>query len=367
MPIHASEGDWALLWFYLALALGFSFLCSLLEAALLSVPRTHVEVLASQGRRSGRILRDMKEDPDRPLAAILTLNTAAHTGGAAGVGAEILVIFGSQWVAVGGIVVTLLILVLSEILPKTIGTIHAKALSGFTAHTTLALVWCMLPIVLALRALSRCIGRPQHSHITREEFRAAADMSAASGVLDPQESRVLRNLLRLDDVTVHDVMTPRSVVFMLPAQAQVDQVVAQHGAVPFTRIPVYDGSPDQIIGQVHRHAILEARQQERGGVTLRELVRPIHVIPGGASVADALDQFIARGEHLFQVVDEHGGTAGIMTLEDAVETLLGVEIVDETDTVRDMREKARLWGQRRREQRGPRSVLAPDTKKRQQG
>jgi CBS domain containing-hemolysin-like protein len=348
--VDAGPLDWALLVFYTALALGVSFLCSLLEASLLSIGRPRIALLIEEGRRSGTILERMKNTIDRPLAAILTLNTVAHTMGAAGVGAQVLVIFGNQWVAIGSVIITLLILVLSEIIPKTLGAVHAKRLADFTAFTVQGIIYITYPLVLVLEVISRIFGGAKAGKLTREEVRIVADLGEHAGVLERAESRVIRNLLRLRDVKVQDVMTPRMVLFALPQSAAIADVVREHDPIPFSRIPVYDATPDRITGVVLKHEVLAAAGDD-GASRVGDLARPLHVVPELASVADALDQFLERREHLFHVVDEFGGTAGIITLEDAMETLLGVEIVDETDSVDDMRELARSRMERRRRTR----------------
>jgi CBS domain containing-hemolysin-like protein len=351
-----TAADWFLLVFYLLLALGVSFICSLLEAGLLSITRPYIAVLRREGRVTGERLEKMKQNIDRPLAAILTLNTVAHTIGAAGVGAQVVVIFGSAWVAAGSVVVTLLILVLSEIIPKTLGAVHARPLAGFTARTIAVIMTLTYPLVVVLELISRRLGGGKAATMTREEIEVVADIGERAGALREDESRVIRNLLRLHEVKVQDIMTPRPVVFSLSKDATVGEVIAAHQPIPFSRIPVYDESPDRMIGLVLRLAILEAAKDGRRDQPVGELAESIEVIPEVSNVDAALDRFIARQAHFFQVVDEFGGTAGIVTLEDAVETLLGVEIVDETDSVTDMREHAREMlakrQRRKREARG---------------
>jgi CBS domain containing-hemolysin-like protein len=344
------EASIAPLFVYLLLALSVSFLCSLVEAGLLSVRRSQISVLVEAGRPSGRLLESMKEQIDRPLAAILTLNTVAHTFGAAGVGAQAQRIFGEYWIALISAAVTLLILVLSEIVPKTLGAVKARTLAPFTAYTVQAMIWITLPLIYLLDAVARLIGSRRAPPVSREEVAATAALGRAAGTLDERESVVIRNVLRLDQVRVEDVMTPRSVVFMLKKDLTVEEVIKTH-ALPFSRIPIYGESPDQITGLVLRHGLLEAWHQGRGGERLEKLSRPIAAIPEVATVEAALEQFLQRQEHILLAVDEFGGTAGVITLEDAVETLLGVEIVDETDTASDMRQLARERAETRRRAR----------------
>lgn len=333
---------------YLALALGVSFLCSMLEAGLLSVPRGHIGSLVEQGKASGRLLQRMKEGIDRPLSAILTLNTVAHTVGAAGVGAKAQGVFGSEWVSVISAVLTLLILLLSEIVPKTLGAVYSKELSGFTAFVTDFITRSLLPLVWVCELLSRLVaGRRRQPALTREEFASLTELGPKEGALREEEATIIRNLLGLRAVLVRDVMTPRNVVLMFQADRTVGEVAGPRFRLPFARMPVYGQTPDELLGIVHRYDLLQAHKAGRDDRPLRELMRPIHVVPEHGSVADAMRQMVQRRAQMFGVVDEYGGTAGVVTMEDAIETLLGVEIVDETDKVADMRAMAR----RRHEER----------------
>lgn len=342
---------WALLWFYLGLALGVSFLCSLLEASILSLPISHVQVMVRDGKRGGRRLQVMKSNIDRPLAAILTLNTVAHTVGAAGVGAQILAIFGSGAVAIGSVIVTLLILIFSEIIPKSLGAAHPKRLALFTAIAIQGMIWMTLPLLIPLQWLSRRMGGGHAQAVTRDEVAVTAELGRLAGELKPQESRVIRNLLRLQQIAVETVMTPRPVMFALHQDKTVAQVLADTPRLRFTRIPIHAGDTDHITGLVTRPAILVANNSGDSEKTLREFSKPIVEVRDDTSVGDALDSMIKDQQHIFLVTDEFGGTSGLITLEDCIETLLGVEIVDETDSVDDMREVARRLMARRRLQR----------------
>ena len=329
-----------LLIFYLLLALGVSFLCSLTESGLLSLSRSSVAALVKQNRPSGRMLDRMKDNIERPLAAILTLNTVAHTIGAAGVGAESYAIFGSEWVAITSAVLTVLILVFSEIIPKTLGVVYAVRLATFTAYTITGMIYLTYPLVVVFQALSRLLGQGGEQKLTREEFAVIAELGQTEGALHEKEYHIIRNVLRMSRVRVRDVMTPRTVVFMLNKDMTVREALDQHGPLRFARIPVSGEGPDDVVGVVFRHVISQAAQDGREGDTLEKLAREIHAVPRDAALDRVLDEFIRRKEQFFLVVDEYGGTAGIITLEDAIETLLGAEIVDETDKVVDMRELA---------------------------
>lgn len=332
----------ALLLLYLMLALGFSFLCSMLESSLLSVPRSHVAVMVEQGSRAGRRLERMKDDVDRPLAAILTLNTFAHTLGAAGVGAQATVIWGEAWVGIVSFVVTLLILIFSEIIPKTLGAVHNKRLAPFTAWTVHWLMVGLMPVVAACNGISKFLSGREQSvpRIDRDEVRSLARLAHEEGAIDASEAQVMRNLIALREISVEQVMTPRTVVFTFRADQTVGE--ATEGEPPrFARIPVVEETLDKVKGLVHRHDLLKARTEGKGETILAEMARPVHTVPWAAKLPTVLETFIRRREHLFLVVDEYGGTAGIVTLEDVLETLLGVEIVDETDSVEDMRKLAK--------------------------
>ncbi len=336
---------------YLFMALAISFLCSMLEAVLLSVPQSHIASLIEQGRPAGERLRRMKDDVDRPLAAILTLNTFAHTLGAAGVGAEAALLWGDAWVGVVGFVVTLLILVISEIIPKTLGAVHAKSLAPTAAWITHVMIIVLRPAVAGCELISRMLSRrgKDQPRISRLEISGLATLAQTDGTLDKDEARVIRNLLALRDTTVEQVMTPRTVVYTLPADQTVADVT-QGTPPPFARIPVVGESLDEVKGQIHRHALYKALGEGRGMTTLKQLAKPLHAVPETARLSNVLKTFIQRREQLFLVVDEFGGSAGLVSLEDVLETLLGVEIMDETDTVEDMQLLARKLLDRRQTQ-----------------
>jgi CBS domain containing-hemolysin-like protein len=338
-----------LLMTYLLLALVVSFLCSLMEAVLLSVPRSHVAVLVEQNSIAGKRLQRMKDDVDQPLAAILTLNTFAHTLGAAGVGAQAALLWGEAWVGVVSFVVTMAILVFSEIIPKTLGAVHAKRLAPFAAWTIQSLIVVLRPVVAACNWISLLLTRGKQAvpGLSRDEVRSLAQMALAEGAIDLTEAKLLRNLIALRDVTVGDIMTPRTVVFALPASQTVAHIT---GSSPpgFARIPIIGTSLDDPKGVVHWRDLFQALCEGRTEVTLAELARPLHAVPTVAKLPGVLKDFVHRREHLFLAVDEYGGSAGVVTLEDVVETLLGLEIVDETDTVDDMQQLARQLLQKRR-------------------
>jgi len=328
--------------FYAVLAIGVSFLCSMLEAGLLSLPRSHVETLVASGSPLGAGLKKMKSDIDRPLAAILTLNTIAHTVGAAGVGAQSAVVFGSATVGVASAIMTFAILVFSEIIPKTLGAVHAKRLAKVTFVLTTGMIWLCYPLILLLEGVNRLIGYERRADsISRMEILATIQLGGSGGALAKRETRIVRNLLALEEVTIEKVMTPRTVVFGLPASLTVDAALAEHGPIRFARIPVYRDMLDHVEGYVARFDLHAALADGKGQATLGELARPIKFLPEQADVAKAMQVMLDNHEHIAAVVDEFGGLAGIVTLEDVMETLLGQEIVDETDPAPDMQDVAR--------------------------
>ena len=333
---------------YAAIALGVSFLCSMLEASLLSVPESHVAMLVERGSRFGRPLQDMKSRVDRPLSAILTLNTTAHTVGAVGVGAEAAALFGHAWVGITSAVMTVLILVVSEIIPKTLGVVYAKSLAGFTVITTRLMMVITFPIIAALQSMSRLLGSQDRKEaLTRGEFIAAAHLGRQAGSLDAREYQTVRNLMSLNTIKMHEILTPRTMLMALPEDQTVDEVMKKERPLRFARIPVYGESVDQVTGYITRFELTEAHRSGNRGATLSEFSRPIQAVPEQASVGAALELMLRDREHILLVVDEYGGLEGIVTLEDAIETLLGMEIVDETDTAADLQALARRLAQRR--------------------
>lgn len=340
-----------LLIIYALLAIGISFLCSLLEACLLSLPRSFVESMVHTGAASGRMLKKMKENIDRSLAAILTLNTIAHTVGAAGVGAQAAAVFGSHTVGIASAIMTLLILVLSEIIPKTLGAVHAKTLAVPATMIIHVMIIICIPVVLVLEWINRLVGYTRHEeNMNRAELLASIHLGHSAGVLHNREYRVASNLLALSSISLADILTPRTVVFSLPADITVAQAVREHYPMRFARIPVYQDNPEHVTGYVARYDIHAAESTNQGNLRLQDIANTIPILPEVSSVANALDTLVHNRQHIALVVDEHGGMAGIVTLEDLMETLLGEEIVDESDIAEDMQRLARA----RRERRHPR-------------
>ncbi|MHC5113097.1 MAG: CNNM domain-containing protein [Planctomycetota bacterium] len=339
---------------YLVFALGVSFLCSLLEAALLSLQRSHIAVLVDQGRAAGPRLLELTTNIDRPLAAILTLNTFAHTLGAAGVGAQAAVIWGEAWVGVVGFVVTVLILVLSEVVPKTLGAVHAERLAGFVAATCTVLIRALYPAVVACNWISRAMSgrRTEAPRVSRQELRVFAGWAQEEGAIDQIEARIIQNMIALREVVVGEVMTPRTVVATLGVDQTIGDI-ARHGPPRFSRVPIIGASLDDVRGIIHRQDLVQALSDGDLERTVGELAHPVHVVPTHAKLPAVFRTFLERREHLFLVVDEYGGSAGVITLEDVIETILGLEIVDETDATADMQALARRLVDARRRGRPP--------------
>lgn len=343
-------GEWSALIFYITLALGISFLCSIWEAAMLSTPVSHIELLVQQGNQAGSIMQGLRQNVEHPISAILTLNTIAHTVGAAGAGAEATAIFGSEFFGIISAVLTLLILVFSEIIPKTLGAVYAKPLTPFTAYSLRALLWLLKPAVFAFEFVTRSMRPSEESPtVTRSELQVMARISAEEGGIHERENRIVANLLQLADVQVETIMTPRTVMVIFQESQTIAAIIRRHSVLPFSRIPVYGESADDIKGYVLRHDIYKRATADDREVRLRDIARPLDVVPETNSVAQVLDDFIAKQEHIFLVIDEYGGTAGLITMEDAVETLLGIEILDESDPVADLRQLARRRYQSQRD------------------
>ncbi len=342
-----------LLLFYFLLAVGVSYLCSLLEAALLSITPTYIAAQQEAGKRYARVLRRLKEHIDEPLAAILTLNTIAHTMGAAGVGAQAEVLWGSHAMTIASVVLTLVILVVSEIIPKTLGALYWRSLAPWVARILPPLIRLLYPFVRLSEFITRKLSEHrEQTLISREELLALAELGLQEGVLAEEESRILKNLELLHQLRVRDIMTPRIVLFAVPEQMTVGEFVRRYPDVPFSRIPVYGAHLDDITGYVLKTDILLKAAQDELHIPLRELRRPILMVPADMPVFDLFERMLNQREHLALVIDEYGGTEGVVTMEDIIETLLGLEIVDESDTVQDMQALARKLWQERAERMG---------------
>ena len=330
-----------LLLFYLLVAIGVSFLCSVLEAVLLSITPSYLEQLSIERPKSGRAILQVKDRLDESLSSILILNTFAHTMGAAGVGSQALLVFGPQWETLIAVLLTLAILYFSEIIPKTLGATYWRSLAVPCAFVISWLVVLVYPLVWLSTRLTRLFSNTEENEITREEIIALASLGHKGGALISRENEYLENLLRLRDVRTAEILTPRTVVHMLDENLTVKEALDHPQTRQFTRIPTYAGSKDNVTGKVIRVELFEAERQGRGGEPIRNTARQIIRVSEKLPVQNLLDLGIKHHMHLFLVEDEFGQTSGIVTLEDAIETLLGREIVDESDAVADMQELAR--------------------------
>ena len=331
-----------LLIFYTALALGVSFLCSILEAVVLSIPNTQVAVWQKDGNRRGDLWSKLKaDDAVKPLTAILTLNTIAHTMGAAGVGSEVQKQFGNEYLTVASIVLTLAVLFLSEIIPKTLGTAYWKQLSLITGIILNAITIVLVFIIAPIQWMKKILPSANGQLVTRDDLAALADLGEEEGALMRDEETVILNLLRLREIPVTDVMTPRVVVTALEHGMTIKEVLEEYPVLRFSRMPVYGESIDEIQGVVIRSELLVAASRDEWDRTIESFMKPVEFLSTAQSVDTALDLFLEQRQQFAVVQDEFGGTSGILTMEDVLETLLGEEIVDELDEVDDMRELAR--------------------------
>lgn len=330
-----------LLFVYLLIAIGVSFLCSILEAVLLSITPSYLEKLTVERPKSGRLIGGIKDRLDESLSSILILNTFAHTMGAAGVGSQALQVFGPEWETLIAVLLTLAILYFSEIIPKTLGATFWRSLAVPSAFMITWLVRLVYPLVWISTRLTRFFNSDRENEITREEIIALASLGHKGGALVSQENEYLANLLRLREVRTENILTPRIVVHMLDENLTVEEALDDPQTRQFTRIPLYSGSRDNVTGKVIRVDLFDAERQGRGEEPIRHLAKKIIRVSEKLPVQNLLDLFIRNQMHLFLVEDEFGQTSGIVTLEDAIETLLGREIIDESDAVTDMQELAR--------------------------
>lgn len=339
--------------FYLLLALGISFICSLLEAVLLSMTMTHVEVVNKNNTKVGSILKELKSNINRSIASIVTVNTFANTIGAVGVGSEAVKMFGEEYMFFVSTGLTIMILFIAEIIPKTIGANNWKSLATPAAYIIRFFIFITYPLLLISEFLTKLLkaDKNTNSGVTREELLANAQISEDAGNIREQESDVIENILNLSTLKVEDILTPRSVVFALPKDLSIEEALKIDDLRNFSRIPIYDENMDNVIGMVRSKRIFE-RAIETRNVPLVKFLRPMFSIHENIPVSKAMDLFLKRREHIFLVTDSYGQTAGIVTLEDCIETLLGVEIIDEVDKAEDMQELAKQKMKEKRQSQG---------------
>ncbi len=327
----------SLLIFYLMLAIGVSFFCSVAEAVLLSVRPSYIAAM-NQKRRSTHILKDLRENLDKPLAAILTANTIAHTVGAAGVGAQAAVVFGNEYLGITSGVLTLLILIFSEIIPKTLGAVYWQQLAPAFAMLIHWLTIILFPFVWCSRKLTGLLSRSGESAFTysRDEVKAMVEIGKQEGILDVTEHTIASNLMKLRQLSVRDIMTPRPVIFSVPETMSVQEFFEKHAGSPFSRIPVYGVNSDDIKGYVLKSDLLIAQARDQFMRQLSEFKRELLILPDNLTASTLYEKLIRLKSHMALVVDEYGTVRGVVTLEDVMETLIGLEITDELDKVEDM-------------------------------
>ena len=338
-----------LLIFYLLLAVLVSFFCSVAEAVLLSVRPSYIEAMEAEKAGSGERLNKLRNNLERPLAAILTANTISHTVGAAGVGAQAAIVFGSQYIGLTSAVLTLIILVFSEIIPKTLGATYWRQLAPVFAVLIDWLMKILLPFVWLSQKLTRVLSRSETNDFTfsRDEMEAMAKIGAKEGLLENKELKIVTNLMRLQQLSVRDIMTPRPVIFSASEKMTVKDFFNQHAQKQFSRIPLYGDTSDDIKGYVLKSDLLVAQANDQFDKPLSEFIRSFILVLDVQTASQIFDRLMYEKSHIALVVDEYGVVQGIVTLEDVVETLIGLQITDESDKVEDMQKLAhKRWRER---------------------
>jgi len=350
----------SLLLLFLLGAMGISFLCSILESVLLSTPLSYITMREDEGYKPATRFMQYKEESARPLAAILALNTIANTVGAAGVGRQAQILGGSELFGWISAITTLLILIFAEIIPKTIGTSHYRNLMGFTTRVLRALIVLMYPIVILIELITRIFQKDEdEASVSREEVSAMANVGEEEGVIDKDENRIIQNVIKLDKVKAYDVMTPRVVCQTASENMSLKNFYKDKDFEHYSRIPVYSESPEYITGYILRSEALECLAEDKFDMRLSEIKRDITFFNEEQSVADIWDTLLAKREQIGLIIDEYGCFQGILTLEDIIETILGLEIIDENDEASDMQQFAReRWKQRAKRFK---EIQLPDT------
>ncbi len=339
-----------LLLLFLFGAMAISFLCSTLESSLMSTPLSYIIMREEEGYKPAILFKKYKTETERPLAAILSLNTISNTIGAAGVGQQATLLFGSQWFGLVSGITTLLILIFAEIIPKTIGTTQWKSLMAFTANTIRVLIVLMYPLVKLVEWIGRLVSkREPDTTVSREEVLAIANVGEEEGVIEEDENKIIQNIIKLDNVLAADVMTPRVVAAIAAESMTLRDYYADDRYDHFSRIPVYAESQEYITGYVLRDDALENLAEDKFDMTLGEIKRDLPYFNEDKSISDIWDSMLKQKSQIALIIDEYGCFQGILTLEDIIETIFGFEIIDESDEVSDMQQYAReRWQQRQK-------------------
>ena len=338
-------------------AIAVSFLCSVFEAVLLSVTPSYIANLRESNPKIADLLHKQKQNVESPLVSILTLNTISHTVGAAVAGAQAAVVFGSEMLGVFSAVLTFLILFLSEIIPKTLGANHWRKLAPTVSVCLYWMERLTAPLIWMSQKVTNLLGKGEEGQYIRQELSAMTKMGKDSGELGEQESQILTQILSVKDMVVTDIMTPRTVIFKLPTHISHNDFIDKHLSSPFTRVPVYEGERDNVIGYVNRNDIL-LNVRQTPDAEISEHLKSLFVIPSSVKVLPLFQMMIKRNAKMALVVDEYGSSEGIVTIEDIIETLIGLEIVDSKDLAPDMQALARKLWQRRVKNKG--LVLSDD-------
>ena len=347
-------GTWhhymGLLLLFLVITLLVSFLCSTLESVLMTTTLSYISLREDEGDKAAVLFKKYKLDTERPLAAILSLNTIANTVGSVGIGMQATLVFGNKWVGLTSAIVTLLILIFAEIIPKTIGTTYWKSLMTFTAYTTRALIVIMFPFVLLVHYLTRMFHKEDtvgDNTVSREEVSAMANVGEEEGVIEKDENKIIQNIIRLDDIKAFEVMTPRVVAAIASEKMTLREYYDSDAYDHFSRIPVYAESPEFITGYVLRDDALEDLAEDHFDTKLGDIKRSLPYFNENTSISDIFDAMLKQKSQIALVIDEYGCFQGIITLEDIIETIFGFEIIDENDVITDMQQYARERWQKR--------------------
>ncbi len=346
---------YTLLIVFFLLSIVFSFLCSVWEAVLLSIPPSFVEIKHQQSSLLGQRLKKFKDNIDQPLSAILTLNTIAHTVGAIGVGVQAGKIWGESFMAsvVTPVAMTLAILILSEIIPKTIGATYWKKLVPFTTTSLHYIILLLYPLVWFSQLITKWLKKgTTEAVLSRADFNAMATLGAKKGIIQKGESKIIQNLLRFNTIRAADIMTPRTVVVAASEKQNIREFYEKNKNLRFSRIPIYSESKDHITGFVLKDELLSKLLNDEHQLTMKDIKRPISIIQEDLALPELFNQLMERREHISLVMDKYGGMAGIVTMEDVIETLLGMEIIDELDNIADMQLLARRNWEKRARQMG---------------